>query len=144
MHWPDCQRTDDAHDKGHHNGEQGGTIADAFAVRCGHKLSPKVGVVGEVDGGDCEKPARDMQGTREVVARLCKVDVKMRESFFHTTITITPIDSRPRRNRGLARRESIACELFLFLSLGALVVCRASLRELVPLSPSSRYASPKT
>ena len=27
----------------------GGTIADAFAVRCGHKLSPKVGLVGEVD-----------------------------------------------------------------------------------------------
>ena len=144
MHWPDRQRTDDAHDKGHHNGEQGGTIADAFAVGCGHKLSPTVGVVGEVDGGDCEKPARDMQGTREVVARLCKVDVKMRESFFHTTITITPIDSRPRRNRGLARRESIACELFLFLSLGALVVCGPPSREQTHLLLVSCYASPKT
>lgn len=87
--------------------------------------------------GDCEKPARDMQGTR-------KVGVKMRESFFHTTNTIAPIDSRLGRNQGLARRESIACELFLFSSLGALVVCGPPLREPMHSLLVSCYASPKT
>ena len=105
---------------------------------------PKLAWSAKSTGGDCEKPARDMQGAREVGAGLCKVDVKMRESFFHTTNTTAAIDCRFRRNRGLARRESIACELFLILNLGALVVCRALLQERVPLSPSSRSASPWT
>ena len=71
MHWPDRQGTDDAHDKGNHNGEEGSAIADAFAVGCGHKLSPKVGVAGLLgSGGDCEKPGSYMQGVRQNARKL--------------------------------------------------------------------------
>ena len=71
MQWPDRKGSGNAYDKGPHTGEEGRAVADAFAVGCGHKLSPEVGVVGLLGSGcDCEKPGSYMQGVRQNVRKL--------------------------------------------------------------------------
>ena len=53
----------------------------------------------------------------------CKAHIKRAKDFLHISNTISELSCWNWESEGFSKKECIACELFLFLASGALLVC---------------------